>query len=247
MDNCGGHNESPEQQFALQQLNAVIRKLPKNSTHLCQLKTHRSYKRSSRCGQSSGSWKNLVRLSSVLGGLVRDHPASWPTLVSLFFWNWLLNTCVPWIQWRTRMACRMHARQRFDAVLDLIWMASGKSLNCSWAADNYQQHRAHFEGTPVPEEAEVVVEIVQDSWWLEYLKFKVSQGWDLKCMNAFFVHVYLKVFECSRECRNHIVPNYGIIHVPNVNPGITHCTIFRRVNEWFIISATRLFTKILIF
>ena len=36
MDNCGGHNESPEQQSALQQLNAVIRKLPENSTHLCQ-------------------------------------------------------------------------------------------------------------------------------------------------------------------------------------------------------------------
>ena len=35
-DNCGGHNESPKQQSALQQLNAVIRKLPKNSTHLCQ-------------------------------------------------------------------------------------------------------------------------------------------------------------------------------------------------------------------
>ena len=36
MDSCGGHNESPVQQPALQQLNAVIRKLPKNSTHLCQ-------------------------------------------------------------------------------------------------------------------------------------------------------------------------------------------------------------------
>lgn len=36
MDNCGGHNESPEQQSALKQLNAMIRKLPKNSTHLCQ-------------------------------------------------------------------------------------------------------------------------------------------------------------------------------------------------------------------
>ena len=33
-DNCGGHNESPKQQSALQQLNAVIRKLPKNLTHL---------------------------------------------------------------------------------------------------------------------------------------------------------------------------------------------------------------------
>ena len=36
MDNCGAHNESPEQQSVLQQLNAVIRKIPKNSTHLCQ-------------------------------------------------------------------------------------------------------------------------------------------------------------------------------------------------------------------
>ena len=36
MDNCGGQKESPEQQSALQQLNAVIRKLPKNSRHLCQ-------------------------------------------------------------------------------------------------------------------------------------------------------------------------------------------------------------------
>ena len=32
MDNCGGHNESPEQQYALQQLNAVIRKLSKFNT-----------------------------------------------------------------------------------------------------------------------------------------------------------------------------------------------------------------------
>ena len=60
MDNCGGHNESPEQQSALQQLNAVIRKIPKYQ-HICaSLVTHGSYKRSCRCGQRSGGWKNFV-------------------------------------------------------------------------------------------------------------------------------------------------------------------------------------------
>ena len=44
----------------------------------------------------------------------------------------------------------------------------------------------------------------------------------------FFVLVYLKVFACSKECLNHIVPHYGTIHVPNLNPGTTYCTSFRR-------------------
>lgn len=36
MDNCGGHNATPESQAALAKLNAVIRKLPPNATDLCQ-------------------------------------------------------------------------------------------------------------------------------------------------------------------------------------------------------------------
>ena len=35
INNCGGHNESPKQQYALQQLNAVIWKLSNNLIHLC--------------------------------------------------------------------------------------------------------------------------------------------------------------------------------------------------------------------
>ena len=36
MDNCSAHNETPEQLEALEKINAKIRKLPANSTHLCQ-------------------------------------------------------------------------------------------------------------------------------------------------------------------------------------------------------------------
>ena len=36
MDNCGGHNETPESVAALQRLNAIVRKLPANATDLCQ-------------------------------------------------------------------------------------------------------------------------------------------------------------------------------------------------------------------
>ncbi|KAL3678328.1 hypothetical protein R1sor_021284 [Riccia sorocarpa] len=36
MDNCSCHNETPELTAALQNINAIIRKLPPNSTHLCQ-------------------------------------------------------------------------------------------------------------------------------------------------------------------------------------------------------------------
>src|SRR4051812_17362333 len=36
MDNCGGHNETPELNTALEELHASIQKLPPNSTHLCQ-------------------------------------------------------------------------------------------------------------------------------------------------------------------------------------------------------------------
>ena len=31
-------------------------------------------------------------------------------------------------------------------------------------------HRAHFDGTPVPEEAEVIEEIVQDSSWFRLIQ-----------------------------------------------------------------------------
>ena len=36
MDNCGGHNETPESKEALDRLNASVRKLPANVTDLCQ-------------------------------------------------------------------------------------------------------------------------------------------------------------------------------------------------------------------
>ena len=80
MDNCGGHNESPEQKYALQQLHQVFGSSP-IIQHICDsLVTHGTYKRSSRCGQRSRSWRNFAWLSSVLDGMVRDRTTSCSTM-----------------------------------------------------------------------------------------------------------------------------------------------------------------------
>lgn len=155
MDNCGGHSETPEQLSALQQLNAVIRKLPKNATHLCQ--PCDSWIIQKRKEVWSAKWET-EKLRMLEQGMWKSGPRSSGKLQNpgkRFFLQLAADSvrAVNEMKDKNGLSYARKAMIRCGLALDLVgsWQESQLFPELRTIISN---HRAYFEGKPVCEDGE---------------------------------------------------------------------------------------------
>ena len=100
----------------------------------------------------------------MLGSLARNRPASCPTLARSFFLKLADESVRDLYSMKDKngvlYACKAMIRCGLGLDLDGEWQEFQLFPKLQMITNN---HRAHFDGTPVPEEAEVVKKNVQDS------------------------------------------------------------------------------------